>query len=176
MTAVSAQGEFMVFDRMAQYQAYNVATQTVPKTKQIVMLYDGIIRFVQQAKEAIQEKRIQDRYNLLVRASEVIVSLQACLDHENGGNIAKILHDYYASIDMRILSIHRTNSTETCDRVIAELKEMRSAWHHIDTSAEVKQPGSPRSTSYSTTDAAPAAPATATPPSAPAPDSLQISA
>lgn len=126
------QGEYMVFDRTAQYQAYNMASQTVPKTKQIIMLYDGIIRFMQQAKEAIKEDRIQDRFNLLVKASEVIMGLQSCLDHESGGEIAKILHDYYASIDMRILSIHRTNSLEICDMVIGELKEMRSAWHHVD--------------------------------------------
>jgi flagellar protein FliS len=122
----------MIFDRSTQYQAYNIATQTVPKTRQIVMLYDGAIRFMQQAKDAIAEKRIEDRFNLLVRAGEIVVSLQNSLDHENGGEIARILHDYYSSIDMRILSIHRTCSLETCDRVIAELKEMRNAWHQID--------------------------------------------
>lgn len=124
----------MIFDRSTQYQAYNMASQTVPKTRQIVMLYDGAIRFMQQAKEAVIEKRIEDRFNLLVRAGEVVVSLQNSLDHENGGEIARILHDYYSSIDMRILSIHRTNSAETCERVIAELKEMRNAWHQIDSS------------------------------------------
>ena len=124
----------MIFDRNSQYQAYNMATMTVPKTKQIVMLYDGAIRFMQQAKEACIEKRIEDRFNLLVRAGDVIVSLQNSLDHENGGDIAKILYDYYSSIDMRILSIHRSNSAEMCERVITELKEMRGAWHQIDSS------------------------------------------
>jgi flagellar protein FliS len=125
----------VIFDRSAQYQAYSMASQTVPKTRQIVMLYDGVIRFMQQAKEAIVERRIEDRYKLLVRASDVVVALQTCLDHENGGEISKILHDYYTSIDLRIMSIHRSNSLETCDRVISELKEMRNAWHQIDTSA-----------------------------------------
>jgi flagellar protein FliS len=123
----------MIPDRNTQYQAYSMASQTVPKTKQIVMLYDGAIRFMQQAKEAIQEKRIQDRFNLLVKASDVVVSLQNCLDHESGGDIAKVLHDFYSSIDMSILSIHRTNSVEMCDKVIENLKQMRGAWSHIDT-------------------------------------------
>ena len=115
-----------------KYQAYAAATQTVAKTKQIVMLYDGIIRFMQQAKEAIIHKRIEDRYNALIKSSEVIVGLQGCLDFENGGNIAKVLYSFYSTIDGHIFSIHRTNSAETCDEVINELKKMRDVWHEID--------------------------------------------
>lgn len=115
-----------------KYQAYAQATQTVAKTRQIVLLYDGVIRFVQQGRTAIIEKRIEDRFNLLIKASEVISGLQACLDFEKGGEIAKVLYSFYSSIDSRIFSVHRTNSIETCDEVIAELKQMRDAWHDID--------------------------------------------
>ncbi len=158
------QGSYMVFDRTAQYQAYNLASHTVPKTKQIVMLYDGVIRFMQQAREAIIQNKIEDRFNLLVRASEIVVSLQACLDHESGGDIARILHDYYTSIDMRILSIHRSNSLEMCDSVISELREMREAWHHVDTTID-KQPATTpkRPLEVPAADAPAAAPAAASP-------------
>lgn len=115
-----------------QYQAYVAATQTVARTKQIVMLYDGVIRFMQHAREAIAQKRIEDRYHVLSKASEVINGLQSCLDFENGGQIAKVLYSFYAQIDGKIFSIHRTNSIETCDEVIAELKQMRDVWHEID--------------------------------------------
>lgn len=115
-----------------EYQAYAAATQTVAKTKQVVLLYDGAIRFVQQAKEAIREKRYEDRYHLLMRVSEIIVGLQACLDFENGGDIARILYQYYASLDNRLFTIHRTNGLDECDEIIADLKQMRDVWHHID--------------------------------------------
>lgn len=117
-----------------KYQAYAAATQTVARTKQIVMLYDGIIRFVHQAKEAIQENRIEDRYNHLTKASEVIMGLQACLDFENGGNIAKVLYQFYSAIDSQIFLIHRNNSIEGCDNIIAEMKKMRDVWQEIDES------------------------------------------
>jgi flagellar secretion chaperone FliS len=115
-----------------KYQAYAAATQTVAKTKQIVLLYDGVIRFLQQAKEAIRAKRYEERYNLLIKASEVVSGLQGCLDFENGGEIARILYNFYASIDSRLFSIHHSNSIETCDELIAELKQMRDVWHEID--------------------------------------------
>lgn len=115
-----------------KYQAYAVATQTVAPSRQIIMLYDGVIRCVQQAKEAITEKRIEDRYTLLIRASELIGGLQGCLDFDKGGEIAGVLYNYYASIDARLFSIHRTNSIEDCDLVITDLKQMRDAWENID--------------------------------------------
>jgi len=132
--------------RKQKYQSYTAASHTVAKTQQIVMLYDGVIRFVQQAKEAIAERRIEDRYKILRKASDVIQGMQACLDFENGGDIARILYGFYASIDGRIFSIHRTNSIETCDEVVAEMKTMRDVWQEIDQKnngdAVVKTPAS----------------------------------
>jgi len=78
------------------------------------------------------EKRIEDRYHLLLKASEIIFGLQSCLDFENGREIARILYQFYSSIDNRIFSIHRSASQETCDEIIAELKQMRDVWHEID--------------------------------------------
>jgi flagellar protein FliS len=98
------------------------------------MLYDGVIRFMQQAKEAIRDKRIEDRYKALTKASEVIMGLQGCLDFENAGEIARLLYGFYSNIDWRIFSVHRSNSIETCDEIIAELKTMRDVWHEIDRS------------------------------------------
>jgi len=115
-----------------KYQAYAAATQTVAKTRQIVILYDGAIRFLQQAKEAIRERRIEDRYHLLIRASSIINGLQSCLDFEHGGNVAKILYQFYSSLDGRLFAIHHSSSMESCDEVIADLKQMRDVWHEID--------------------------------------------
>lgn len=115
-----------------QYKAYASATQTVAKTQQIIMLYDGTIRLIQQAKEAIRENRIEDRYNLLVKASTIVGGLQACLDFENGQQIANILYSFYSSVENRLFTIHRTNSIEACDELIDELKQMRDAWVAVD--------------------------------------------
>lgn len=122
-----------------KYQAYAAATQTVAPVRQIVLLYDGLIRLLQQAKEAINEKRIEDRYNLLIRASELVGGLQGCLDFDNGGEIAKILYSYYSGIDARVFAIHRTNSVQDCESVIADLKQMRDAWAEIDQSSSSGQ-------------------------------------
>lgn len=114
------------------YSAYSSAYQTLSKTRQLVMLYDGAIKFIMQAKEAIREGRIEDRFNLTVKAMDIIQALQGCLDFEQGGEIALILNDYYSGLDARILQLNWKNEESQCDPIIRDLKRLRDAWDQID--------------------------------------------
>lgn len=114
------------------YQAYTRASHTVGKTRQVVMLYDGAIRNMQQAIEAIKTKDFETRYHKLTRVAEIVFGLQSCLDFEKGGQQARALYAFYASIESRIYPIHRTNDIAECEAMIAQLKEMRDVWDRID--------------------------------------------
>ena len=120
----------------AQYKAYSLATRTVPKTRQIVMLYDGALRFIKQAQIAVAEKRIEDRFRLLVRASDIMVGLQNSIDFENGGDVAHTLHRFYTNMSTRILSVnlHPTDSVKLCEEIYQDIREMRDVWDTIDRS------------------------------------------
>ena len=120
--------------KTSQYQAYSLATRTVAKTRQVVMLYDGAIRFLRQAKEAIAEKRIEDRFNLLKRAADIMTGLQSSIDFDNGGEVASVLHQFYTNMTTRILSVNfkREGGEQECDTLIEELKQMRDVWDSID--------------------------------------------
>lgn len=114
------------------YKAYNQATHTVAKTRQVVMLYDGAIRFLSQAKEAIEQGEAERRYKTLTRAGEIIMGLQSCLDFEAGETTAQALFDFYSSVDLRILQLHRTQDAQACEQIIADLRDMREVWNQID--------------------------------------------
>lgn len=114
------------------YKAYANATVTVAKTRQVIMLYDAAIRYIQQAKDAIEKKDIETRFKTITKATNIVFGLQGCLDFEQGGEVAETLYSFYSSIDARLLTIHRNNSTEMCDQIIKELKLMRDAWEEID--------------------------------------------
>jgi flagellar protein FliS len=119
-----------------QVQAYKTASHMVRKTKQVVMLYEGAIRSVQQAKQAIIDNDIQDRYNLLTKSCDIINGLQLSLDMKNGGEVSELLYDYYSGLDMRLMSIHETNSAEMCDACVRHLKMMKDAWEEIDSNID----------------------------------------
>jgi flagellar protein FliS len=121
---------------MLQYsnasKKYDNAYHTINKTRQIVMLYDGIIKHINLAKEYIDKNNIQERYNSLEKSCNIITGLHASLDFNNGGEIAKILDSFYTNIFVRIMDINISNSKESCDKIIGELKSMRDAWHYVD--------------------------------------------
>lgn len=114
------------------YKAYTQATHTVAKTRQVVMLYDGAIRFLKQAREHMVAGEIEQRFNKLVRVGDIVVGLQSCLDFDSGGESAKILYQFYSTVDMRIMALHRTNDVTECDAIIRDLKQMRDVWDKID--------------------------------------------
>lgn len=115
-----------------QLASYKNATYTLQKTRQIVLLYDAAIRFTKQAKQAIDEKDYSTRFELLQKVSNILAGLYNSLDYENGGEISRILSSFYTGLDLKVISINRTNSLEDCDYVISELKNMRDSWDKID--------------------------------------------
>ncbi len=114
------------------HQAYTAAMRTVSGTRQIVMLYDGILRQLQLARECIESGNIEERYKRLTRASEIIFGLQNCLDYEKGGQMAHILYQFYMGMDLRIFALHRNPLVTECDAVSKEIRQMRDAWDAID--------------------------------------------
>ena len=134
------------------YKAYHRAAHTVSKTRQVVMLYDGMIRFLQQAMEAMEKKDFETRYHKLMRVSDIITGLQACLDFESGRASAQVLYDFYARIDMRIFTLHRSNDIRETQSITRELKEMRDAWDKIDRGNEAGAAPAPAKPAESSID------------------------
>ena len=122
--------------------AYGAASQTIPVSRQIVLLYDGAIRKVEEARQASLEQRIEDRFNATQKAAQIIDALHASLDFEQGGEVAQTLDRWYTMIGMKIQRLNVTNSEADCHEVIALLREVRNAWDRI-TSAPASPAAAP---------------------------------
>lgn len=114
------------------HQAYAKASHTLSKTRQVVMLYEGAIRFLQQAMEAIRDEAPDVRYARLERASEIIIALREALDMTGDSPEAKRLHGFYTEIDHRILMLQRSHNLAECTSIIDALRPLRDAWDVID--------------------------------------------
>lgn len=114
------------------YGKYAIANQTLPKTRQIVLLYDGAVNFLMQAKDAIEADNIEERFTLLDKAGQIINGLQSSLDFENGGDVAKTLFDFYANLSATLRDVQRTGNVSGIDFIVRELKNMRASWEKID--------------------------------------------
>ncbi len=119
--------------------AYAAASNTVSPLQAVVMLYDGMIRSVTAAKMAIEEDRIEDRFNATKKASQILLGLQANLDFEKGGDISPMLSQFYDTMFRRFQEINSSNSIEICDEVIRSLSNVRKSWHELATKPNSSQ-------------------------------------
>lgn len=96
--------------------------------ERIVLLYDGAIRALNDAKKAITDKRIQDRCNAAQKAKEIIAHLADTLDMNKGGDIARNLDRLYKHMLVRLLDIDFKNDIAAADEVINNLRPLRESW------------------------------------------------
>lgn len=122
--------------------AYNQASQNVSGLKAVIMLFEGMIRLINEAKRADQDKRFEDRYKATEKASRVLLGLQGQLDFEKGGEIAPMLDSLYDTLFNRMMQINSRNSQAVADDVIKSLMEMKKTWEGVREQVEgVPAPG-----------------------------------
>lgn len=112
---------------------YGLAQNYINKSKQIVFIYDGLIKIIKQAISAMKRNNIQEKYNLLEKAKLIISGLQDSLDPKQDEDVAKLLYDYYLFIYIRLSNAdNRYEDTKILDSVINDLLAMRDSWREAD--------------------------------------------
>ena len=123
--------------------AYRSAAETHPPARQIVMLYDSAIQRVQEAKAAIAARRIEARFNLVMKAHAIVGALQSCLDFDQGGEVAPLLDRFYGYVLGRLTLINLRDDPAICDELVWLLRQMRDSWAEIATGPAAPTPVMP---------------------------------
>jgi flagellar protein FliS len=119
--------------RTAAYQQQSILT--APPERLVVMLYDGCLRFLNQAAYAMREDNGREADARLRRAEAIIDELMTTLDHKRGGEIADRLLGIYVFCRRHLLDARRANDPEMVEKVGELLGELREAWAEIATKA-----------------------------------------
>jgi flagellar protein FliS len=99
----------------------------------VVMLYDGAIRFLNDAQDAMARRDIRARHVALDKALAIIIHLQSTLDAERGGAISAELDRLYSYISGRLLEGAARNDPTAIVEASGLLANLRDAWHTIAT-------------------------------------------
>lgn len=105
-----------------------------------IALYDGIIRFMQHALEAVGRKDVEGRRSAVKRAMDIVVHLQATLDKEVGGKPAESLSDFYIAMFALMLQGSQRASREKFEQVIVNVRNVRDAWKQVLADSRASQP------------------------------------
>jgi flagellar protein FliS len=97
----------------------------------VVLLYDGAITFLEQAKEEIVAKNYAKKGILISQALDIIAELDGSLNNEKGGELAQNLHRLYMYCNTRLLRANLKMDTAIIDEVVGILSSFRSAFAEI---------------------------------------------
>lgn len=122
---------------------------TANPVRQVILLYEKAIACLNEAVE-IMERNSQDfeeikrKYEAVGRAVEILSVLDATLNMEQGGEIAKGLHEIYrALIDDLVRITVKGDEPHTVRRIAGILMELKDSWEEV----EKKIYGRPQDTS-----------------------------
>ena len=96
-----------------------------------IALYDGIVRFMHTAIEAVNQGDVQRRRAAVKRAMDIVIYLQATLRADIGGKPAESLSEFYAAIFALMLQGSQASSREKFRQVIACVRNVREAWQQV---------------------------------------------
>jgi flagellar secretion chaperone FliS len=114
---------------MGSYQQY--ALKGASAVELVVALYDGIMRFLYMACEAVDRGEEEARRAAVKRALDIILHLQARLRMDVGGKPAQALSDFYASIFAQILQASQAASKQKFIHAINCVRNVRDAWRQV---------------------------------------------
>jgi len=95
------------------------------------MLYDGAIKYLNQAKEKIAAKDYAAKGMLISKAIDVISELDESLNAQKGGQIAENLHSLYFYCNTRLLQANMSMDPKIIDEVLQILESIRAAFIEI---------------------------------------------
>ncbi len=100
--------------------------RTASPEKIMIMLYDGAIRFLRQARQALGQGDRAGKLKKVSRAVAIITELSNTLDHEKGGEVVENLDGLYWFM---IRELTRGNVSgdqkpiDVCENILLELRE-----------------------------------------------------
>jgi flagellar protein FliS len=94
----------------------------------VVLLYDGAIRFTQEARDAMTRRDILARGAAVSRALAIIAELQSTLDVERGGSLATSLDALYDFVCGRLMDASSRQDVGPLDEALRVLTTLRDGW------------------------------------------------
>jgi flagellar protein FliS len=113
-------------------QAY-LQTQVQSRTpvELVVMLYDGAIKFLGQAREAMVVRDMKAKRDAMSRGLAIVQELQNMLNMEAGGEVAERLDALYTYILGRCYEANQQRDPAGLDEAIKLLTPLRDAWADV---------------------------------------------
>lgn len=112
------------------YQAYqNNAVNTASGGELTLMLYNGCIRFIKQAKKDLNDENFEEKNKNIQKAQDIIQELMLTLDPEN--DLSKQLMPLYDYINHQLREANIKNEEHYLEEALTYVTEFRDTWKEV---------------------------------------------
>jgi len=99
---------------------------TASKEELTLMLFDGALKFCNQAIMAIENKEIEKAGNYIIKVQNIILEFQMTLDKKY--DVSKHLNMMYDYIYRRLVDANLTKNVDTLKEARSFIKDLRDTW------------------------------------------------
>lgn len=112
------------------YKAYQINTVTTASPGELtLMLYNGCLKFIQQAKKAIDDNNFTEKNKNIQKAQNIINELMVTLNMDYA--VSKNMMTLYEYIKRRLIDANIKNDTEILSEVEGLVSEFRDTWKQV---------------------------------------------
>ncbi|MDB5320523.1 MAG: fliS [Phycisphaerales bacterium] len=108
------------------YLRTKVLTAT-PEQLQL-MLYDGALRFGEQARVALEQKNFEQSYSMISRVQKIITEMQSSLKPAVAPDLCKKMSALYNFIYMKLVDANLEHQMSALDEALSILRYQRETW------------------------------------------------
>ncbi|NLJ73214.1 MAG: flagellar export chaperone FliS [Syntrophomonadaceae bacterium] len=111
-------------------QAYNqykkTTVETVSPGKLLIMLYDGLLKNINMAKNAIDSNDFNLAHNNIIKAEDIVVEFMSTLDMSY--EISKNLYSLYDFMMNRLIEANLAKDKAILEEVESLVEDLRDTW------------------------------------------------
>ncbi len=112
------------------YQTYKQnAAQTASPGELTLMLYNGCLKFIKQAKSALEQQQMEEKNKYILKAQDIIRELMLTLNPDV--DISKNMLQLYDYMLQRLIEANIHNDPALLDEVEGYVTEFRDTWKEV---------------------------------------------
>lgn len=115
----------------AAHAYFQTKVSTTDQGQLLLMLYDGALNYLQQARDKMIAKDYAAKGLLISKVIDIVNELSCTLNMEKGGTLAENLNNLYFLCTARLLQANLKMNVEQLDSVSGILSGLRSAYAQI---------------------------------------------
>jgi flagellar protein FliS len=96
------------------------------------MLYDGALRFMDEAKRALESGDLELQNTKLQKAQKIVTELMGSLDFSAGGEIAQNLLALYTFVLNELVEANIYDDAARIDNAVKTMSELREGWVQVE--------------------------------------------